>query len=157
MNGPVRRTQDGRFVADLSPEERRLLEALLPQLRALVTESAEGPLDPSVSRLFPTAYAGDHQLETEFQELVHGDLVAKRLATIDVIADTLEADSLDEDQLTAWMGAVNDIRLVLGTRLDVTDETDFDDLDPDDPETPLLAAYSYLGWLLESIVVALSP
>jgi len=62
---------------------------------------------------------------------------------------------LDEAQLLSWMGAVNDLRLVLGTRLDVSEETAFDQ-DPDDPDAPALAVYQYLSFLLETIVDALS-
>jgi hypothetical protein len=52
------------------------------------------------------------------------------------------------------MGAVNDLRLVLGTRLDVSEE--MDEMDPDDPDAPLFEVYGYLAWLLENIVAALA-
>jgi len=49
-------------------------------------------------------------------------------------------------------------RLVLGTRLDVTEDLEdrWAQLGPDDPMAPLLAAYEWLGWLQESVVQALS-
>ena len=61
---------------------------------------------------------------------------------------------LTEDQLNAWMGAVNDLRLVLGTRLDVTE--DMDAVQLDDPRAPAFAVYQYLTHLLSEIVNALS-
>ncbi len=69
--------------------------------------------------------------------------------------DTIDARRLDESQLNAWMSAVNDLRLVLGTRLDVSEETDLV-AEADDPDGPLLALYAYLGYLLESIVEAIA-
>jgi hypothetical protein len=111
--------------------------------------------DPAVRRLFPPAYADDAGRDAEYQELVHDDLLAARLAALDVVAATVDAGNLDEEQLLAWMGAVNDLRLVLGTRLDVSEETSLD-VDPSDPDAGALAVYQYLSFLLESIVEALS-
>ena len=53
------------------------------------------------------------------------------------------------------MGAVNSLRLVLGTRLDVSE--DMDEVDPDHPEAPAFAVYQYLSFLLETIVASLTP
>jgi len=65
-----------------------------------------------------------------------------------------EATALDQEQLAAWLGAVNDIRLVLGTRLEVSedDEFDIDEEVEDTPESVARSAYWYLGWLLEHLV-----
>ena len=52
-----------------------------------------------------------------------------------------------------WLTALNDLRLVLGTRLDVSE--DDDDVDPDDPDAPAHAVYHYLGLLLGEVVDAL--
>jgi hypothetical protein len=52
------------------------------------------------------------------------------------------------------MGAINDLRLVLGTRLDVTEE--MEGVAVDDPRAPALAVYQYLTYLLSEIVQALS-
>jgi hypothetical protein len=126
----------------------------VPQLRVALTEGEDAP-DPALRRLFPTAYAQDPTLEDEYQGLVHDDLLARRRAALDLVEATVDATHLDEEALLAWMGAVNDLRLVLGTRLDVSEETDLAP-DPDDPDAGPLAVYAYLGFLLESIVDALS-
>jgi hypothetical protein len=52
------------------------------------------------------------------------------------------------------MGAVNDLRLVLGTRLDVTE--DMDDIELDDPRAPAFHVYHYLTYVLSEIVNALA-
>ena len=62
-------------------------------------------------------------------------------------------ESCTQDQLFAWMGAVNDLRLVLGTRLDVSEETDLA-VDPSHPDAGAYGLYTYLGWLLELLVDA---
>jgi hypothetical protein len=151
-NRRVRRTRKGDFEVKLPQEERLVLEALAPQLRELL----DGDLaDPSMRRLFPTAYADDPDRDREYHALVRDELADRRRAAVDTLLSTLDESRLSEEQLTAWMGAVNDLRLVLGTRLDVSEETELPE-DPDDPNAPLLALYGYLGFLLEQIVGALS-
>ena len=121
----------------------------------MLTEDAGTAADPNLRRLFPTAYPDEPALDREYRGLVSDDLLARRLAALDTVIETVDATRLDEEQLLAWMGAVNDLRLVLGTRLDVSEETDLA-LRPDDPDSDSLAVYAYLGHLLESIVMALS-
>jgi hypothetical protein len=86
--------------------------------------------------------------------MVHDELLQKRLEAVDVVEQTVAATSLTEEQVMAWMGAINDLRLVLGTRLDVTEDQDFPPLD--DPSAPAFAVYQYLTQLLAEIVHALS-
>ena len=148
----VRRTRRGGFEIRLPDEERALLRNVAPQLRQLL----EGDLgDPGLRRLFPTAYADDPERDREYQQLVRDELAERRRAAVDTLVATVDADHLDEDELLAWMGAVNDLRLVLGTRLDVS-EDEGPLLDEDDPDAPLVALYGYLGFLLENIVDALA-
>ncbi|HUF32946.1 MAG TPA: DUF2017 family protein [Acidimicrobiales bacterium] len=155
----VRRTRSGDFEIRLPEQERELLANLVPQLRTALTDGAgdgaTGVADPGLRRLFPSAYVDDPEHDAEYRSLVHDDLLGRRLAALDTVEETLAATRLDEEQLLTWMGAVNDLRLVLGTRLDVSEDTDLSP-DPDDPEGPALAVYAYLGILLESIVAALA-
>ncbi|MCL6568207.1 MAG: DUF2017 domain-containing protein [Meiothermus silvanus] len=59
-------------------------------------------------------------------------------------------------ELEAWLRVLNDLRLVLGTRLDVDETTLALGLDPRDPKAPDLALYGYLSWLQEQAVEAAS-
>jgi hypothetical protein len=153
----IKRLRGGRFSVALPAAEREVLRSLLPQVRALLmSDGGSGTTDPSTRRLYPTAYASDVEADAEYQRLMHDELVAMRLAKVDLFEDTIDADALDEEHLTAWMGVVNDIRLVLGTRLDVSEEMDEASFAEDDPSAPAFALYAYLGWLLEQIVEALS-
>ena len=148
----VRRTRRGDFEIKLPPEERALLRDLAPQLRTMLDANID---DPSLRRLFPTAYPDDAERDREYRQLVGDELVERRRAALDTLLATVDASSVSEDDLAAWMGAINDLRLVLGTRLDVSEELDPIPA-PDDPDAPMLVLYGYLGYLLESIVDALA-
>ena len=147
----IERSRNGQFRIRLSNDERALLRALTRQLRDLL-----GTDDPSLRRLTPPGYADDPKLEAEYRELVGDDLAAQRLRALDVMESTADSDRLDEEELAAWLGAVNDLRLVLGTRLDVTEDVYADGIDEDDPRAPSFGVYVYLGWLQEQIVEALA-
>jgi Domain of unknown function (DUF2017) len=149
----VRRTRDGTFQVRLPDAERQLLVGLVGQLREmLVSGETDG-----LQRLFPPAYGTDDERNTEWEAITHDELLDKRLGALDALEQTAGATAVDEAQLEGWMGAINDVRLVLGTRLDVTDDRDeLDDLSPDDPRAPGLAVYAYLTSLLGEIVHALA-
>jgi hypothetical protein len=141
----------GGFRLRLSKQERDVLRDLPGQLREIL-----GSDDPAVRRLFPPAYRDDPQREDEYRRLVHDELLAGRRRALDVMESSVDARRLDEEQLTAWLGALNDLRLVLGTRLDVTEEEYDRDLPEDDPRAPAMALYHYLGWLEAQAVDALA-
>jgi hypothetical protein len=147
----IRRTRRGDFELRLSPAERDVLRTLPAQLRAILRSD-----DPALERLFPPAYQEDAELEQEYRELVRDDLVTAKESSLDVMAATLEASRLDEEQVLAWLGALNDLRLVLGTRLDVTEELYETGIPDDDPRASAYAVYHYLGWLEEQVVVGLA-
>lgn len=141
---------DGTFTLRMSDDEREMLSSLLPQLRELITQR-----DSAAWRLFPNAYQDDQEKAAEYEEMVGAELRDKRLDSITIVEQTLDAVSLTEDQLNAWMGAVNDLRLVLGTRLDVTEESEIEDYNTENAKF-LFAAYYHLGYILEEIVTVIS-
>ena len=147
----IKRLGQDRYRIALPEEERELLGSLLPQLRELLTSD-----DPSITRLFPTAYPDDPERDAGYQVLVRDELLERRYASLDLIAQTIEGGDVDGDTLSAWMRGLNDLRLVLGTRLDVTEEDQPGDMDPDDPMAAAWAVYHYLGSLLSMIIDALS-
>ena len=149
----VERARNGSFRLHLPVEERAVLRSVVGQLRELVVDDA----DADLRRLYPTAYANDPAADAEFRAFVHDDLVARRLEAIDTVTATVDEEHLDEAQLGAWMGVVNDLRLVLGTRLDISEELDLNAVADDDPEVATFALYSYLSWLLEQMVEAINP
>ena len=152
-NRRISRRRDGTYRRALPPEERELLRALPRQLRELLDGQ---PDEPSLRRLFPPAYPVDPEDETEYRDLVGEELRSGHAAALEVLENTADASELDEEQLMAWMRALNHLRLVLGTRLDVDDETSSDMPDPMDPDAHVRGAFLYLGWLQEQVVDALS-
>jgi Domain of unknown function (DUF2017) len=96
-------------------------------------------------------------LPAQLRDALGGDdLTASHRRSLEVMETTIDAERLNEDQLTAWMGALNDLRLVLGTRLDVTEESYDRPPAADDPDGHAFAVFVYLGWLEEQIVEALA-
>jgi hypothetical protein len=146
----VKRTRRGDYALRLPRVEREILRALPRQLREILSSD-----DPALGRLFPPAYGDDAERNREYEQLVRGDLVAQRMGSIEVMEATIDAERVDEEQLLAWLGAINDLRLVLGTRLDVT-EDDAPEFDETDPQAAPYALYYYLGWLEEQVVEELA-
>ncbi|HEX6165874.1 MAG TPA: DUF2017 family protein [Acidimicrobiales bacterium] len=113
----VRRRRQGRYQVTLRPNERVLVADLVRQMREQLLASTD---DPAVRRLFPPAYPDDPERDAGYQVLTRDELLEHRLAALDLVESTLDGDGeLDEAAMTAWMGTLNSLRLVLGTRLDV--------------------------------------
>lgn len=145
-------TGDGEYVLRLPEEERALLRFLPGELRSLIEEV---PDDPALRRLFPPAY-DDAEDEAAYRDLMGNELAEGRNRALQVLTETATAERLTAEQAQAWLTALNDLRLVLGTRLDVTDESLLEGLAENDPRGPELALYAYLSWLQEQLVEALS-
>jgi Domain of unknown function (DUF2017) len=151
----VKRVRGGRFALRITGAERDVLRSLPAQLRQLMT-GQDSVANPDLRRLFPTAYPDDPEKAAEYDAMVRDDLVAERLAKIDVMERTIDSDRLSEDELLAWLSSINDLRLVLGTRLDVPEDLSELGVTPDDPRAEGLALYAYLSILEEDAVAALS-
>lgn len=145
-----RRNGDATFSITIPIQERHLLEQLIPQLRELIADH-----DPLTWRLFPNPYPDNEKAADDYAELIGDDLTEKHVAALATVEATLDQKRLDEDQMVHWMHAINHLRLVIGTRLKVDEDTELEDYEEDD-ERSLFATYSYLGWILEQIVEALS-
>jgi len=168
----VKKTRHGIRVR-LEAEEIALLRALMEQLLDLLDEGqgeqgelafigiadkAPKPSDPVLARLFPDAYRDDREAAAEFRRYTQMGLRdGKREAARTVLESLGEPGSdimLDEERAQVWLRALNDVRLALGTRLDITEEwyEEVQELDPQDPRTPMYAAYDWLTMLQESLV-----
>jgi hypothetical protein len=150
MSRKIRRRK-GYYEIRLPEPERALLRSLAPQMRELLSSD-----DPVLDRLFPVAYPQDEDRETEYRLLVRDELRSSHEAALTALEEHADAERLDDEQLNAWMRALNEVRLVLGTRLDVTEEGGERPTEPEDPRTAAFAVYDYLTWLQGTIVEALS-
>jgi hypothetical protein len=135
----------------LPPDERDLLRSLPAQFRDVLQTD-----DPSLRRIFPPAYTDDDDANDEFRRLMREELLEGKLAALAIVEETAGADHLTGEQLEGWLGALESLRLFLGTQLDVREEIYSSAIDPDDPNAPALALYRYLSWLQEEAVEALS-
>jgi hypothetical protein len=70
------------------------------------------------------------------------------------MASSIDSSTLTEEELSAWLAVINDTRLVLGSRLGLTEETKREDLEGDARAAFML--YRYLTDLTMQIVKALS-
>lgn len=145
---------------------------------------SEPPADPVLRRLFPDAYSdpeGTPQAKeaeeqraysAEFRRYTENDLRAgKRDNALAVIRSLDELSSasageggavlkLSPEESQRWLGALNDLRLAIGSRLEITDEDDTDllyRLPDEDPRKPMVMAYLWLGGLQETLVSTLMP
>ena len=105
-----RRNGDGSFGVTLPLHDRSLLEALVPQMRELITQH-----DPDTWRLFPNPYPKHEKAADEYAELIGDDLKDRHIAALTTVEETLDAKRLDEDQMIQWMSAINHLRLFMGT------------------------------------------
>ncbi|MFI9046729.1 DUF2017 domain-containing protein [Streptomyces sp. NPDC053427] len=137
---------------------------------------SEPPADPVLARLFPDAYGGPDLVPdddvraaaAEFRRYTENDLRARKredalalVRALDALSPGLDQGAvlrLKPDECRRWLGALNDLRLAIGTRLEVTDEEDGGELLrlPDtDPRKPMVMAYLWLGGLQETLVESL--
>ncbi|WP_328888822.1 DUF2017 domain-containing protein [Streptomyces sp. NBC_00316] len=145
-------------------------------LAALFAEGpSEPPADPALARLFPEAYGDDDSelraASAEFRRYTENDLRTRKRDDALTVVRTLDAVPAGEDggtlTLTAdecrnWLGALNDLRLTIGTRLEVSDEDEGGEgslyrLPDSDPRKPMVMAYLWLGALQETLVETLMP
>ena len=147
----VKRSRKGGIDLRIPDAEREFLRTLAPQMRDLL----ETPEDSSVQRLFPEAYPNDADRQTEYRLLAHGELMDSHLAALATLEATAGADHLDDAEADAWMRAINEVRLVLGSRLDVTEEGTERPADDSDERVPAFAAYDYLSMLQGELIDAL--
>ncbi|MEV6106922.1 DUF2017 domain-containing protein [Streptomyces sp. NPDC051940] len=166
----------------IGPGEQPEGESLDP-LDALFAEGpSERPSDPALARLFPDAY-GDPEREpkgeaeraeeaaaaAEFRRYTENDLRAGKRENALAIVRTLDSMSvqgegggvlkLDPEQSRQWLGALNDLRLAIGARLDIREDQDSEllyRLPDEDPRKPMAMAYLWLGGLQESLIDTLA-
>jgi hypothetical protein len=150
---PAFQKEGDRFAVRLSKGVRGLLVELCRQSRALL-ESEDPSSDPAVARLFPPAYEDDPLRNLEFETNLGGSPRAGKLEALDTVERTAGATALTEDELLAWVGVVNDLRLVLGTRIEITEEATDEEFPEGDPRHDTYRAYLFLGYLLQEMLDA---
>lgn len=149
------RPQGADLVVSLDANEADVLRGLLHELQ-LVIEETEGVDRSVMERLFPKAYA-DEADAAAFAELVGDELRSQKAAAIATMRDELGSSGPAEATVTpadkdAWLPVLTDLRLAIGTKLDVDEDKLGRPLDPTDPEAPALSVLHWLGWMQESLL-----
>ncbi|MBD8660507.1 DUF2017 domain-containing protein [Frigoribacterium sp. CFBP 8754] len=139
----------------LPDHERALLADLVAQLVSVLEGGDPG--DPAVARLLPSAYPDDEEAAAEFRRFTAVDLTARKVANARRVLDDLgppPTSRLDEAGQQSWLRTLTDLRLVLGSRLGVTDGGP---APTDDPAALVMNdVFDWLGYLQESLVQALT-
>jgi len=138
-------TRSGDMVqVHLSRSEISVLEDL-PELVA-----GEGDVG---GRLAYTAHPGDAEAEARYLDLIGDDLDRLRAADRKAFAGGLGATSITLEVAEAWMRVVGEARIVLASRLGITEDGWEEEAERTrDPEMALLG---YLGYLQDALVGAL--
>jgi hypothetical protein len=147
---------DGGVVLGLTSGIRDMLTSLCDQLETLLT-TGDRSSDPALERLSPAAHPDDPLRELEFEQLAGDDLAAGRLADLRELRATAGADVLDEEQVLAWLRTLNNLRLVLGTRLDVTEESGVEDFAGDETSSSAFELYGALTMIQGELLLAIDP
>ena len=144
-----------RFIINLRDDLREVIAAVCDDVLAALDDENSPERDPMLRRVFPVAHASDESVNEAYRDLVHSDLLRTRREALERVSATARDTELDRATLETWMVGLNTVRLVLGTRLDVS-EDGFPQLEPDDPELPAWALYEVLGVLVGMVVDALA-
>jgi hypothetical protein len=161
MSGPFTASRGGLGVT-LDEPEAELLRQVVTEIRAVV-EASERP--DFAKRLFPPAYIDDDEAQAEYAGMMTEDLVRGKIEAFSAVAASLARGRLkrgtwtvrlSESESEAWLGVINDARLTLGTKLDVTEEDSVTAIDPASPDGHTRAVYHWLGWLEENLVEELA-
>ncbi|HVF08507.1 MAG TPA: DUF2017 family protein [Actinomycetota bacterium] len=152
--GPIHRLGPDRFGVRLSARERDAVRTFTEQLKTLLT-SEHPSSDEAVARLFPPALPEDVLGNLEYEQRHGDDLLLGKLDALDTVERTLGADELTEAELLAWLGSLNSIRLVIGTRIGVTEDSVEGDFAGDEQAAEMFSLYAYLTWLEGWVIEAL--
>jgi len=150
-----------------APQEPKSAESvdLFDDLERMFNETTapppETPTDPVLARLLPDAYQDDPEAAGEFRKFTESSLREAKKYFAQTLLETVPPKGgrvkLTADQARDWMRALNDIRLMIGVRLDVTEDFDeqLEKLDPKDPRFAAFQVYGWLGAVQESLVRAI--
>ena len=126
------------------------------------TGPSSPPADPVLARLLPDAYRDDPEAAGEFRRYTEQGLRSGKVAAAQTVLATLPAEGgrvrLGPEDAQAWLRALNDVRLAIGTVLGITEDYE-DELEAAswaDPRAAYLEVYHWLGYIQDSLVRALS-
>ncbi len=163
-----------RLVATLEAEEASVLRGLVSEVKQMLdarttafpadelaaltgmrTGPSTRPDDRVLARLLPDFTTEDADLAAGLRSLHEPELIEAKDSAATLVLDTLPVDGgrveLTPAQADTWLAALNDVRLALGTALDVSEDMP-DEVDPDDPRSAHLGVYQWLTFVQDALV-----
>lgn len=150
----VTATSDGVRL-DLADYEVELLRGLADEMRILL-EADIPSADTVKARLFPPAY-DDYKNQADYERLTAEDLQAAKADALKIVVKSLDDAGpagivLAGDVVDAWLSFLTDLRLAIGTRLNVDEDKMNADVDPDDSDAPAMSTLHWLG-LMQGLIL----
>jgi len=148
--------------ASEAPPSTDLFDDLEKMFNETSAAPPDVPTDPVLARLLPDAYRDDTEAASEFRKYTESSLREAKKYFGQTLLDTLPPEGgrvkLTADQARDWLRALNDVRLMFGVRLEVTEdfETQYAALDPKDPRVAAFEVYGWLGAFQDSLVRAIA-
>lgn len=155
--GPFAR-RGGRWQLRIGETEAAVLARVAGEMRAVI-QVPERP--EHLRRLFPVAYPDDAETQAEFARLTVADLESGKIRALDDVDRALARGKVsggvwrttfDDEEIASLLGVLNDARLALGTRLDVTEEDDDGPAGEAPEDRAARDVYWWLGMLEEMLV-----
>jgi hypothetical protein len=165
-----------RLIGTFDAQEASILRGLVGEIRQMLAgRTADNPADelavltgmrtgPStrpddrvLARLLPDFTTEDADLAAGLRSLHEPELIEAKDAAAALVLETLPATGgrieLTPELADSWLTALNDVRLALGTALDVSEDMP-DDLPLDDPRSAHLGVYHWLTFVQDALVQA---
>ena len=165
-----------RLVASFEEQEATVLRGLVAEIRQMLsgrtddnpadeltaltgirTGPSTRPPDRVLARLLPDFTSEDADLAAGLRSLHEPALIEAKDTAAVLVQDTLPETGgrieLTPEQGDVWLTALNDVRLALGTALDVSEDMP-EELPADDPRAAHLGVYHWLTFVQDSLVQA---
>ncbi len=156
----VSKTDNGDFAVVMSTPLFHYLSLLPDRLR----DALDSPdyATRAMRRMFPPGYS-DPEKESEYQDLVKGDLLQQRLQKIAAFEGIVAQGSVSNSEgklliraaeFDACLSFLNDLRVLLGEELEIEDDDWERDIDPDDPRADKVLMLHLLGYIEQGLLEA---
>ncbi len=146
----VRRARNGGYRLRFGVLDRALVNRALDRLDELL-----GSDDASLARLFPNPYPDDPERAEGWKVMVTDDLIDSRREGLTIVRDLLGRKTATESEVLQLLRTLNDTRLMLGTYFDVSEDEPLS-VSGRSEDLVLAQAYNYVGFLVHSIIAAMS-
>jgi Domain of unknown function (DUF2017) len=158
-------TQEAAVLRGLVGEVRQMLSGRsadnpadeLAVLTGMRTGPSTRPDDRVLARLLPDFTTEDPDLAAGMRSLHEPELIEAKDAAAALVLETLPETGgrveLTPEQADSWLTALNDVRLALGTALDVSEDMP-EELPLDDPRAAHLGVYHWLTFVQDALVQA---